>query len=266
MKKKLVLLMAVIMTGALAGCGSTTTEVSTISGNSVEEIATDVSETVSDIIANEPTEVISGTTMIPINNEDTETATEEISTESDDMLYYHSGLSGIEAFIEKPEQYEVSYADEHYVEFVKSYDESIDAYDDESDVTYYKEIIATDVTNVRNTPYIDSVTYTKAQLMNSGYDYIADLSVKDRDFIVAYSPINREEVNADEEPFWSLYPKTSICILEVIDEDATCDREDCTHTEFIEFQFYHNDELSENDVLFYVESFINNCKFDIVRG
>ena len=263
MKKKLVLLATVIMTIVFTGCGSTANEVSTISGNSMEEISTNVAESVSDIVTDEPTEVISGTTMVPINNNE---ETESADIESDNISYYHSSLSGVEAFIKKPDNYEVSYEDEHYVEFVKSYDESVDAYDDASDVTYYKEIIATDITNVRNTPYTDSVTYTKAQLMNSGYDYIADLNVKGRNFIVAYSPINREEVNTDEEPFWSLYPKTSICVLEVIDENVACDREDCTHTEFIEFQIFHNDDLNENDILFYVESFISNCEFDIVRG
>lgn len=266
MKKKLVLLMTVIMAGTLVGCGSTTTGVSTISGNGVEE-TTNVAEAVSDIVTDESVEVISGTTMIPIENDEENTdSAEDVSVESDNVLYYHSSLSGIESFIEVPEHYEVSYSDEHYVEFVLNYDDSVDAYDDETDVTYYKEIIATDITNVRNTPYIDSATYTKAQLMNSGYDYVADLSVDGRNFIVAYSPINREEISTDEEPFWSLFPKTSICVLEVIDENVTCNREDCTHTEFIELQFYCNDELNENDVLFYVESFIKNCKFDVVRG
>ena len=85
MKKKLVLLVAVIMASVFTGCGSTANEVSTVSGNSMEEISANVAESVSDIVTDEPTEVISGTTMVPINNNE---ETESADIESDNISYY----------------------------------------------------------------------------------------------------------------------------------------------------------------------------------
>lgn len=263
MKTKTILLTAVLSL-LLAGCAGSNETAKTVSDNSVgENTVVDVNTTQEEI----PEDAVSGTVMIPVD--DVEEST-EVSTEVEDgnTQFFKSSLSESEGFFYLPDGFNVSYSDEYMVEVVKEFNDSVsfDYYDEENDITYYDEIVVADFNNVMNTPFVDSVTYTKAQLMNSGYMYVHDLRVNERDFIVAYSPINREEVNTEEEPFWECYPKTSICALTVTDDNCPCTVEDCTHTEFIEVSCFLNEEMNENDVLFYVESLINNGAFDLVRG
>lgn len=263
MKTKTILLTAVLSL-LLAGCASSNETTNTVSDNSVGgNTVVEVETTQEDIFE----DTVSGTVMIPVDDAEESTEVNTEVKDGDNTQFFKSALSESEGFFYLPEGFSVSYSDDYTVEIVKEFNDSVsfDYYDEENDITYYDEIVVADFNNVMNTPFVDSVTYTKAQLMNSGYMYVYDLNVNERDFIVAYSPINREEVNT-EEPFYECYPKTSICALTVTDDNCPCTVENCTHTEFIEVSCFLNAEMNENDVLFYVESLINNGAFDLVRG
>lgn len=265
MKRK-VMLLTVVLSMMLAGC---TQSADTNNTSSEPEATSEAQEETSTEVETPPAdaEVISGTVNVPINDE----AAEEDTTvpEDENTKYYKSSLSGCEAYITIPNGFSVSYSDEYSIELVKEFTEDVgfDFVDEENETTFYDEIVSTNFADICNTPYVDSINYTKAQLVNFGYKNVFDLTVDGRDFIVGYSPINRGEFDESAEPFWQCYPKTSICVLNITDDNCQCpDEEDCIHTEFIEISCFTHAALNDDEVLSYVTDIIEKGLFDTVKG
>jgi hypothetical protein len=163
-----------------------------------------------------------------------------------------------------PEGMEVHYSDEYSIEFVRPFaeDVSFEFVDEEMGVTYHDEVVYVDFNNVRNTPFVESRDYLKAQLMNTGYNNVTEFEIGDRSFIIAYSEINK----LDEATAKECFPKTSICCLEIVENEASCPEEDCTHTEVIELLMYVHDLMDGDDVIEYVTGLINEGSFSMVEG
>lgn len=244
-----------LISAAVVGCGTTGTSTSvdnqsvsqnTIEAEAISDNSLDLTNSVDLNETGEPPHILNGEVL------------------SDGTHIVESMLRDAALKCYVPEGMEVHYSDEYSIELVRPFAEDVgfDFVDEEMGMTYHDEVVYIDFNNVRNTPFVESSAYLKAQLMNTGYNNVTEVEIGDRTFIIAYSEINK----LDEATAKECFPKTSICCLEIVEKEASCPEEDCTHTEVIELLIYVHELMDGDDVIEYVTGLINEGSFSIVKG
>ena len=184
--------------------------------------------------------------------------------ESNGAYVIKSMLSDISVECKVPAGMSVHYSDDYAVEFIRPFSEDVgfDFVNEETGATYHDEVIYIDFNNVRNTPFVDSASYLKAQLMNTGYNNVIEREIGDRTFIIAYSEIN----NVNDENTMEAFPRTSICCVEIVNKDAPCPEEGCTHTEVLEVFMYLHDLLDEEAIVEFIDGVVSEAGFNVITG
>lgn len=256
MKMKTIL--ATLLIGlSVVGCGTTTTEESVSDNTMVLEEAMDTTAGEAETLdTSDITDISKDDDNYELNGEVLEDGTHIVES----MIAERSFKLRV------PEGMEVHYSDTHSIELVRPFNDDVkfDYVDEEMGMTYHDEIVYADFNNIRNTPFVDSKNYLKAQLMNTGYNKVTETEIMGRNFIIAFSEINSVD---SKDTGLECFPKTSICCLEVVDENTQCSgEEDCTHTEVIELLMYVHDSMVEDDVIAFVTKLINEGDFSLVKG
>lgn len=191
---------------------------------------------------------------------------------SDNTYYIKSSLQSYkedseipEYAVKLPEGYLEEYVDEYSTNFIKPFSDNIGfEVTDEYGNTYNAEYIYVNTNATRNTPYVESIDYIKAQMMNYMYNNIFDLEIDGTNYVIAYSAINQEEYS-EEIPEY--FPKTSICCMTILDSKVSCESGCCDYTEVMEIysDTYETFDLEEQ-VSEYVTNLIKGLNIELVRG
>ena len=246
------LLATLLISAAVVGC-ATSSGPSGVSDNSVS--ANIVEETSTELVSDTPT--IDTSNIVDLNSNRVEDSINK-------AYVLNSMLSDTSVECTVPEGMDVHYSDEYAVELIRPFSDDVefDFVIEESGVTYHDEVIYIDFNNIRNTPFVDSASYLKAQLMNNGYNNVIEREIGDRTFIIAYSEINRVK----DETTLECFPRTSICCVEVVNKDTPCPEEGCTHTEVLEIFMYLHDLLDEESIVEFIDTVVKEAKFNITTG
>ena len=170
--------------------------------------------------------------------------TDSIIKENDEAYVFESQLSDYKCNYYLPDDMEVLYSDDINVEFVSYFPEEETSSEESEESKHYERYLYSGFTNVRNTEFVDPITYTKALMMNNGFNNVYTYDATDgNSYIVSWSNLEPDETTTE------YHHNTVVSILRILDTDVICTTEDnCTHTEFLEQYYSTADKLDKAGV------------------
>lgn len=173
--------------------------------------------------------------------------TDSIIEENDEAYTFKSQLSNYKCNYHLPDDMDVLYSNDMSVEFVSYFPEeetSSEESEESEESKHYERYLYSGFTNVRNTEFVDPITYTKALMMNNGFNNVYTYDAADgNSYIVSWSNLEPDETTTE------YHHNTVVSILRILDTDVICTTENnCTHTEFLEQYYSTVDKLDKAGV------------------